>query len=320
MGEDQIAVSQDGKGKLRSGDRHKQVQCRVCLREVRSNSLKRHMETHGKLYTFEEKAMRDEIKRRKESREKRHEQNQLIRRIIEEENVPLETDREKMKMDLAEQCLLEEGLLSRSEVMTPGLYGKYLAQIKGDRDAIERYVGDRCIHCFGYMPSTDTFLQFNEMQYSTMFTMRFSTTLKKVELDPLLDDIVKSATRQDKEEHRIHDMGTLREVLDVRTRYATHAIGMAFEELIYLKELMMFLAFDQRDLHQRISKLFDNEQFKEELHLAEIGYIWQKAKCGWGCCAWSGTEEEKERQTKKAAELASLFRGLRRPSITFLSL
>ena len=74
----------------RSTDRHKQVECKVCLRNMRSNTLKRHMLKHRELYTLDEDEIHDEIKRRKKLRETREEREQLVRKIAEEEGLPLE--------------------------------------------------------------------------------------------------------------------------------------------------------------------------------------------------------------------------------------
>ena len=49
-----------------SKDRHKQVECKVCLRKMRSNNLKRHMLKHREIYTLDEDVIRDEIKRPKQ--------------------------------------------------------------------------------------------------------------------------------------------------------------------------------------------------------------------------------------------------------------
>ena len=74
----------------RSTDRHKQVECKVCLRNMRSNTLKRHMLKHRELHTLDEDEIHDEIKRRKKLRETREEREQLVRKIAEEEGLPLE--------------------------------------------------------------------------------------------------------------------------------------------------------------------------------------------------------------------------------------
>ena len=78
------------KRKSRTADRHKRVQCKVCLREMRSNNLKRHRKTHGKIHTLDEEEMRDEIKRRKKLHKTREEREKLMKKIIEEESLPLE--------------------------------------------------------------------------------------------------------------------------------------------------------------------------------------------------------------------------------------
>ena len=71
-------------------DRHKQAECKVCLRRMRSNNLKRHMLKHRELHTLDEDEIRDEIKRRKKLRETRKDREQLIRQIAEEEGLPAE--------------------------------------------------------------------------------------------------------------------------------------------------------------------------------------------------------------------------------------
>ena len=40
--------------KSRSSDRHRKVECKVCLRTMRSNNLKRHMTKHMELYMLDE--------------------------------------------------------------------------------------------------------------------------------------------------------------------------------------------------------------------------------------------------------------------------
>ena len=200
------------------------------------------------------------------------------------------------------------------------LRDKYLADLK--RKKIEWTGKDdpikgRCCSCFGYMPTTDSFLQCGSLDYSTLFTVRFPIALKSGKLDPLLEDIIRSASQQDKDEHRIQDMKFLREVLDWRTMPTSYALGISLEELIYLKEMMMFLSFNRGDLHMRIINIFDDEKFKNELHSGEIGSRWDTCSCGSSC--WSHSMDEKEQQAEKAKKLAEIFRSLEAPSIDFLS-
>ena len=70
-----------------SKDRHKQVECKVCLRKMRSNNLKRHMLKHRELYTLDEEEIRDEIKRRKKILETKEDREQLVRQIAVEEGL-----------------------------------------------------------------------------------------------------------------------------------------------------------------------------------------------------------------------------------------
>ena len=76
--------------KSRSADKHKQVECKVCLRKMRSDNLKRHMLKHRELQELDEDEIRSEIKRRKELRETRQEREKLVKEIADEEGFSLE--------------------------------------------------------------------------------------------------------------------------------------------------------------------------------------------------------------------------------------
>ena len=67
------------KKRVRTETRNKKIECRVCLRKMRSDHLKRHMLTHHDLHTLDEDEVRDEIKRRKQLQEtmEYHEQLEL---------------------------------------------------------------------------------------------------------------------------------------------------------------------------------------------------------------------------------------------------
>ena len=65
------------KVKSLSKNRRRQVECKVCLRKMRSDHLKRHMLTHRELHTLDEDEIRDEIKRRKQLRERMEYREQL---------------------------------------------------------------------------------------------------------------------------------------------------------------------------------------------------------------------------------------------------
>ena len=86
---DQV-IKMEESSKSRSLDRHKQVECKVCLRNMLSNNLKRHMLKHRELHELDEDEIRGEIKRRKELRETRQEREQLVKEIAAEEGFPLE--------------------------------------------------------------------------------------------------------------------------------------------------------------------------------------------------------------------------------------
>ena len=69
--------------------RHKQTECHVCLRKMRSDHLKRHMLKHPELHNLDEEEIRDEIKRQK-LQETREAREQLVRQIADEEGLPHE--------------------------------------------------------------------------------------------------------------------------------------------------------------------------------------------------------------------------------------
>ena len=76
--------------KPQHADGHRQTECNVCLRKMRSDNLKSHMLKHRELRTLDEEEIRDEIKRRKKLRETRDEREQLVRQIADEEGLPHE--------------------------------------------------------------------------------------------------------------------------------------------------------------------------------------------------------------------------------------
>ena len=65
----EINVQIKSKKRARTTTKNKQVECKVCLREMRSDNLKRHMLKHIELNTLDEDETYDEIKHRKKMRE-----------------------------------------------------------------------------------------------------------------------------------------------------------------------------------------------------------------------------------------------------------
>ena len=51
--------------KSRLKDRHKTVECRICLRKMKSDKLKRHLKTHRDFHHLDDDELREEIKREK---------------------------------------------------------------------------------------------------------------------------------------------------------------------------------------------------------------------------------------------------------------
>ena len=100
--------------------RHRQLECNVCLRKMRSDNLKRHMQTHQKLHTLDEGEMRDEIKRRKKLNNNREEREKLIRKIANEEGLPPEycnlNGSDSITLDSVEKELLNDSELYAEKI------------------------------------------------------------------------------------------------------------------------------------------------------------------------------------------------------------
>ena len=60
----EINVQIKSKKRARTENRNKHVECDVCFREMRSDTLKRHMLQHQELPTLDEDEIRNEMKRR----------------------------------------------------------------------------------------------------------------------------------------------------------------------------------------------------------------------------------------------------------------
>ena len=79
--EDSIFVK--NKKRVRTKTKNKQVECQVCLRKMRSDTLKRHMRKHREIHTLDEDKIHDEIKCPKQTLEtmKYHEHLELSKEL-----------------------------------------------------------------------------------------------------------------------------------------------------------------------------------------------------------------------------------------------
>ena len=110
--------------KSRSSDRHRKVECKVCLHTMHSNNLKRHMLKHRELYMLDEDEIRNEIKRRKILHETREEREKLVQKIAQEEGYHAD-DAEK-----SSHSTIEKELVNDEQVYTRKIeYGKTIATI-----------------------------------------------------------------------------------------------------------------------------------------------------------------------------------------------
>ena len=110
--------------KLRPGNRHRKVECKVCLRTMHSNNLKRHILKHRELYMLDEGEIRNEIKRRKILHETREEREKLLQKIAQEEGYHA-YDAEK-----SSPSTIEKELMNDEQVYTRKIeYGKTISTI-----------------------------------------------------------------------------------------------------------------------------------------------------------------------------------------------
>jgi len=88
----------------RSKNRNKTVECRVCLRVMKSDKLKRHMKTHRDIFHLDDDEVRSEIKRRKKIYETNEERIQYVKKIADEEGYDF-NNIDKDKKNLRESML-----------------------------------------------------------------------------------------------------------------------------------------------------------------------------------------------------------------------
>jgi hypothetical protein len=108
------------KGKVKQQDRHRQVKCQTCFREMRADNLKIHLKKQSKLVSLQEQEIREEFIRRKKMKERRHERNEMIKKIAEEESIPLEcfnkNELEHESLLAVKQELVDDELLFKRKI------------------------------------------------------------------------------------------------------------------------------------------------------------------------------------------------------------
>ena len=98
--------------KSRPGNRHRKIECTVCLRTMHSQNLKRHMLKHRELYMLDEDEIREEIKRRKILHETRDEREKLVQKIAQEEGYHADD------ADKSSPSTIEKELMNDEQVYT----------------------------------------------------------------------------------------------------------------------------------------------------------------------------------------------------------
>ena len=70
-------------------DRHRQVECDVYGKPMRSNNLKRHKKTHKDLLSLPDNEIKDELKSRQEIKKRHEEKIQKVVEIARENDLPI---------------------------------------------------------------------------------------------------------------------------------------------------------------------------------------------------------------------------------------
>ena len=98
-----------------SDNRHKMVRCTICSRDMRSDTLKRHMKTHEDLLTMSKEEVCNELRARHTAQSKREERRQEIEEIANKEGIPIACYKEIVKEPLFGEEELREDLLKDNQ-------------------------------------------------------------------------------------------------------------------------------------------------------------------------------------------------------------
>ena len=74
---------------LKMQNRHRQVECDVCSKPMRSNNSKRHKKTHKDLLSLPDNEIKDELKSRQESKKKQEAKIQRVEEIARENDLAI---------------------------------------------------------------------------------------------------------------------------------------------------------------------------------------------------------------------------------------
>ena len=112
-------------------DRHRQLECTVCFKKMRSNNLTRHTRKHRDLFSLAENDLREEIQKRKRQYENRMERIRLVKEITQEKEAPLECIKEVEETSVSEtlETLETEMLKDNQKYLEMIDHGKNIASI-----------------------------------------------------------------------------------------------------------------------------------------------------------------------------------------------
>jgi len=135
--------------KARSKDRHRTIECAICLQKMKSDKLKRHMKTHRDIHHLEDTELRNEIKRRKKIHEMNEERMLYVKKVSEEEGYDfnkIDNDKRKLRESMLQdnKDYLEAIDMGKqiNEIIDEGIVHEE-SLVKYRKDALKLYLKQR---------------------------------------------------------------------------------------------------------------------------------------------------------------------------------
>ena len=110
-------------------DRHRTIQCNVCGRVMRSDTVKRHMRSHKDLLSMNDAEVREELRKRNEIHTQKEERRQRVEEIARQENIPLYHCNEVQPSEVDISSLEEEMLQDNQRYLENIELGKQISMI-----------------------------------------------------------------------------------------------------------------------------------------------------------------------------------------------
>ena len=171
-------MEEENPKRTRTEKRNKELECKVCLRKMRSDNIKRHMRKHRDLYSLNENDIREEIKERQRQYENRKERKRLVHEIAQQEGAPLEC------IDEQPNNLKEELLQNNKEYLDKIELGKDIALIIDEgvvqEESLTRERKEALVLYRKQMPRIDIHLVVLRLWQQTLMKMISQPSQRKV--------------------------------------------------------------------------------------------------------------------------------------------